>query len=129
MREKEKNRPAGGTAGQAKMGNRQASGNPYEKFNTGAARGQFKIEALLMIGKENGLRLADLVRLLNQPERDVRREIQFERLHGVPILSDNVNGYFLPSTPEDRAECVQSLRGRAKEILDVADAIERAGVD
>lgn len=108
MRSSKKARPDAATSRQAKQGNHQTSGNPYEKFNTGAARGQFKIEALLMIGKENGLRLADLVRLLDQPERDVRREIQ--------------------STPEDRAKCVQSLRGRAKEILDVADAIERAGV-
>ena len=81
-----------------------------------------------MAGKENALRLSDLVQLLDWPERDVRREIQFERLHGVPILSNNVDGYFLPGTEEERAACVRSLRGRAREILDVANAIEAAEV-
>ena len=59
----------------------------------------------------------------------MRRIIQAERLRGVPILSDNANGYFLPETEADRAACVRSLRGRAQEILNVADAIERAGVE
>ena len=57
----------------------------------------------------------------------MRRIIQAERLRGVPILSDTANGYFLPETEADRAACVRSLRGRAQEILNVADAIERAG--
>lgn len=123
-----KTRPAGSTAEQAKQGNHWASGNPYGQSNTQTAGRQFKIEALLMAGKENGLRLSDLVRLLDWTERDVRREIQFERLQGVPILSDNVNGYFLPSTPEERAACVRSLRNRAREIMATAEALDRAEV-
>ncbi len=128
MSEKEKARPAGSAAEQAGQGNHWTSGIPCNQYNPHGGGRQFKIAALLMVGKENGLRLSDLVRLLDWPERDVRREIQFERLHGVPILSDCQNGYFLPETEEERAACVRSLRGRAWEILDVADAIEAAEV-
>lgn len=44
-------------------------------------------------------------------------------------MSNCKDGYFLPETEADRAACVRSLRGRAQEILNVADAIERAGVE
>lgn len=87
------------------------------------------IADLLSHGPQNGLHLSDLVRLTDRTGRDVRREIQFERLQGVPILSNNVDGYFLPETEADLAACVRSLRGRAREILDVANAIEAAEVD
>lgn len=86
------------------------------------------IANLLSYGPQNGLHLSDLVRLTDRTGRDVRREIQFERLQGVPILSNNVDGYFLPETDADHAACVRSLRGRAREILDVANAIETAEV-
>lgn len=124
-----KTRPAGGTAEQAKQGNHWESGNPYGQSNTQTAGRQFVIADLLSYGPQNGLHLSDLVRLLDWSEREVRREIQFERLQGVPILSDNEHGYFLPSSGEDLAACVRSLRGRAREILDVANAIEAAEVD
>lgn len=129
MSKKEKARPTGGTAEQARQGNHWASGIPCNKYNVRGACRQFEIAELLGHGPENGLRLYDLSRLTGWTGRDVRRIIQAERLRGVPILSDNVNGYFLPETEEDRAACVRSLRGRAQEILSVADAIERAGVE
>lgn len=43
-------------------------------------------------------------------------------------MSKNKDGYFLPLGESDRAACVQSLRGRAQEILSVADAISAAEV-
>ena len=128
VHDSKKTRPAGSAAEQAKQGDHWASGNPYGQSNTQTTGRQFKIAALLMVGKENGLRLSDLVRLLDWPERDVRREIQFERLHGVPILSDCQNGYFLPETEEERAACVRPLRGRAWEIMATAEALDRAEV-
>lgn len=44
-------------------------------------------------------------------------------------MSNCKDGYFLPLGESDRAACVQSLRGRAQEILSVADAISAAEVD
>ena len=129
MSEKEKARPAGGTAEQARQGNHWASGIPCNQYNPHGGCRQFEIADLLSYGPENGLRLSELVSLTGWKGRDVRRMIQAERLGGVPILSDNEHGYYLPSSGEDRAACVRSLRGRAKEILNVAAAIEAAEVD
>ena len=128
MRNSKKARLDAATSRQAEQGNHKASGNPYKQSNTQTTGRQFKIEVLLMAGKENALRLSDLVRLLDWTKRDVRREIQFERLQGVPILSDCANGYFLPSTPEECAACVRSLRNRAREIMATAEALDRAEV-
>ena len=47
----------------------------------------------LHIGAENALTIRELKALLDMPGREVRRLIQAERLRGVPILSDNRNGY------------------------------------
>ncbi|MBM6851081.1 hypothetical protein H9X91_06455 [Oscillibacter valericigenes] len=82
------------------------------------------IASLLMTGSENGLHLQDLVRLTGLTEREVRLQIHAERRQGVPILSDNASGYFLPGSQQECEACVQSLRHRAKEILAAAEAIE-----
>lgn len=84
------------------------------------------IASLLLAGSENGLHLQDLVRLTGEDQRTVRKMIHEERRRGVPILSDNISGYFLPSSQQEREACVQSLRHRAKEILRAAAAIESA---
>ena len=95
------------------------------QYKTDGGAGQAGIAGLLMAGSENGLHLQDLVRITGQTERAVRKQIHAERRRGVPILSDNVCGYFLPSTDEERAACVRSLRHRAREILRAARAIEQ----
>ena len=129
MSEKEKARPAGSAAEQAGQGNHWESGIPCNQYNPHGGGRQFEIADLLSHGPKNGLRLYELVSLTGWTGRAVRRMIQAERLGGVPILSDNEHGYFLPSSGEDRAACVRSLRGRAQEILDVANAIEAADVE
>lgn len=128
MSKKEKAHSAGSAAEQAKQGNHWASRNPCNQYNPHGGGRQFEIAELLGHGPENGLRLSELVSLTGWTGRVVRRMIQAERLGGVLILSNCRSGYYLPSSGEDRAACVRSLRGRAKEILDVADAIERTGV-
>ena len=123
---KEKARPAGGTAEQAKRESHWASGNPYGNYTTTQSGGQGTISRLLMEGAGNGLHLPDLVRLTGEDQRTVRKMIHEERRRGVPILSDNASGYFLPGSQQEREACVQSLRHRAKEILAAAEAIENA---
>ena len=98
-----------------------------QKSNTERGGGQAGgIASLLLAGSENGLHLQDLVRLTGEDQRTVRKMIHEERRRGVPILSDNISGYFLPSSQQEREACVQSLRHRAKEILRAAAAIESA---
>ena len=85
------------------------------------------IASLLMAGAENGQHLQDLVRITGQTEREIRQQIHRERRQGIPILSDCVHGYYLPSGTEERNACVRQMRTRAKEILAAAAGIERGG--
>ena len=82
---------------------------------------------MLMAGSENGLHLQDLVHLTGEDQRTVRKLIHQERRRGIPILSNSKDGYYLPGNEYERAECVRQMRGRAKEILAAARAIEKAG--
>lgn len=95
-------------------------------FITAAAGRQMRIADLLLMGEENAIPLRHLKKMVDLPGREVRRLIQVERLHGIPILSDNMNGYFLPENDLERDKFVRSMRGRAAEIEAVADAVEKA---
>ena len=125
---KEKARRDAATSKRAKRESHWASGNPYQKSNTERGGGQAGgIASLLMEGSENGLHLQDLVRLTGEDQRTVRKLIYQERRQGIPILSNSKDGYYLPGNEYERAECVRQMRGRAKEILAAARAIEKAG--
>ena len=117
-------RPAGGTAGQAERESHWASGNSRNDFTTW----NVPISRLLMHGQENGLHLSDLTKMTGRTEREVRMMIHSERRRGVPVLSNNRDGYYLPGSDAERTQCVKSLRHRANEILKAASAIERAEV-
>ena len=121
---KENARPAGGTAGQAERESHWASGNSHNDCTTWNG----PVSRLLMHGQENGLHLSDLTKMTDRTEREVRMMIHSERRRGVPILSNNRDGYYLPGSDAERAQCVKSLRHRANEILKAASAIERAEV-
>lgn len=125
-KDKEKARQDAATSKRAKRESHRRGGNPYGNYTTTQSGGQGTISRLLMEGSENGLHLQDLVRLTGLTEREVRLQIHAERRRGVPILSDNASGYFLPGSQQEREACVQSLRHRAKEILRAAAAIEKA---
>ncbi len=94
---------------------------------TGNIPGQaVNIADFLGHGQEAAVPLRHLEKLVNLPGREVRRLIQAERLRGVPILSDNLNGYYLPGDDLERVKFVRSMRGRAAAIEAVADAVEKA---
>lgn len=123
MSENKNARPAGGTAGQA-VENNAGRKIPQGDYTTCTG----SISRLLMHGAENGLHLSDLTALTARTEREVRMMIHSERRRGVPILSNNRDGYYLPGSDAERVQCVKSLRHRANEILKAASAIERAEV-
>ena len=120
---KENARPTVGAAGQAAEKD-AASKIPQDDYTTDVG----PISRLLMHGQENGLHISDLTKMTDRTEREVRMMIHSERRRGVPILSNNRDGYFLPGSDAERAQCVKSLRHRANEILKAASAIERAEV-
>lgn len=84
------------------------------------------ISKLLLEGAQNGLHLRDLVRITGWTEREVRQQIHHERLAGVPILSDNSTGYYLPGNDGEKERFVRSMKNRAREIERAAEAVEHA---
>lgn len=126
MKKNESARPAGGTAGQAKRESHLVGGNPHENDSTIQARTQLKIADFLSNGQENAVPLRQLVSITGLDGRAVRQMIQAERLAGVPILSDNTTGYYLPANDSERLRFVRSMKHRAAEITRTAEAIEQA---
>lgn len=109
--------------GRAENGGMRGDTFPKEDFNTLAGG----IASLLLRGSENAVSLRDLERLTGENGRTIRRQIEVERRRGTPILSDCKNGYYLPACDYDRQRFVGSMRGRAREILRTAQAVERGG--
>ena len=87
-----------------------------------------KIADLLGHGQSAAIPLRHLKELSGLPGREVRRMIQAERLLGIPILSDNVSGYYLAGDAQEREKFIKSMRGRAAEIVKVAEAVERGTI-
>ena len=124
-----KTRLAGGTARRAEetaaTTNDQKFSRSHNTMNQERAQAGF-ISQFLLAGAGQGLHLRDLVRLTKRTEREVRQMIQVERLRGIPILSNNQDGYFLPGDEAERAAFVQSMHHRGDEIHRVAEAVDRA---
>lgn len=127
MNKSENTRPAGGTAERAaaEMTACRAS-IPMSDCNTAAADRQIKISAFLSHGQENAIPRRELEKLTGMDGRTVRLMIEQERRAGTPICTNNLTGYYLPATEEERTACVRSMRHRAGEIMKTARAIEQA---
>lgn len=129
MIKKQKACPVGGTTEQAAeqvQASRQGHASKIN-FTTAAEVRQIQISDFLLQGAENAIPRRHLRQLIGLSDRDLRRRIQEERLAGIPILSDNASGYFLPLDEEEKQRFIRSMRGRAQEIQAVAAAVE-AGV-
>ena len=88
--------------------------------------GKCSIFDLLHEGSENGMTLAELVRLAGEDERLIRRRIQAERKAGKLILSDNKSGYFLPASEHEVRRFIRSMSNRSREIAEVSRMAEDA---
>ena len=126
MRIKEKTRPGAGTperaAETAAFGRAAIS---YDYLTTTVAGRQRRVSDFLSRGRENAVPLRHLKKLLEVDGRTVRLMIERERRAGIPICADNATGYYLPSTADEKAACVRSMRHRAGEIMKTARAIEQ----
>ena len=85
-----------------------------------------QIVDLLSHGQENAIPLRQIAGLTNIDERTIREKIAAERLSGVPILSDNKTGYFLPANEKEKERFFQNMKHRAKEIERAAKAVEKS---
>ena len=119
---KENARPTVGAAGQAERESHWASGNSHNDSTTWDG----PVSRLLMHGQENAIPLRCLTTMTKLDGRTVRAMIAAERLAGVPILSDNSTGYYLPASEDEKARFIRSMKHRAKEIERAAEAIEKA---
>ena len=115
-------RPAGGTAGQAAENNAGRK-IPQDDYTPGTG----PISRLLSHGRENAIPLRHLTAMTKLDGRTVRAMIAAERLAGVPILSDNSTGYYLPGNAAEKERFIRSMKHRAKEIDRAAEAIEKSG--
>lgn len=105
----------------------RASTSTYQNTTQPTGRQPGKIEQLLSHGAENAVPLQYLVKLMDKPARQVRQQIQAERLRGAQILADNQSGYYLPETQEDVELFYKSMLHRAAEITRVATAVKLRG--
>lgn len=131
MRKKKGTRPDVGASERAKetgQASRQTTTSNDHDTTTNKPGQGLRVADFLARGQQNAIPLKHLKDLLHLNGRKVRLMIRAERLSGTPILESSkaTGGYFLPSTPGERARCVQRLRRRAAEIVKVADAIEGA---
>ena len=111
------------STGAGEQENRKGSRSSYGDYNT-----QFGIVSeLLLHGQENAIPRRELEKMTGWSGRMVRLMIEKERRSGIPILSDNANGYYLPGNSAERAQFVRSMRNRAAEILKTAQAVEDSG--
>ena len=122
MNDNKNARPAGGTAGQAAENNAGCK-IPQDDYTTDAG----PISRLLSHGRENAVPLRHLTAMTKLDGRTVRAMIAAERLAGVPILSDNSTGYYLPGNAAEKERFIRSMKHRAKEIERAAEAIEKSG--
>lgn len=120
MMDAKKVRP--GVAAPERASGTAACAATYSEIYSTSLAGQ--ISMFLLPGRSNAVPLAQLCSLTGLDGRTVRQMIASERLRGVPVLSDNSSGYFLPADESERAQFVRSMRHRAGEILRVADAVE-----
>lgn len=126
MKSSEKgNAPAGAGTPTRATGNGLATTFPNQDYNT-ATQKKLLISNLLHEGAENGVTLAELVRLTGEDERSIRRRIQTERKAGKLIMSDCKSGYFLPTSSLDIQRFIHSMTRRSREIADVSRAAEDA---
>ena len=85
---------------------------------------QGTISAVLLRGRDNALTASELSRITGKHPRKVTEQIQRERLHGAPIMSDAA-GFWLAENPDEVRRCAAQLHSRAGEIHATARALEK----
>lgn len=68
------------------------------------------------VGKENGIKTASLLQQLGWRENEARRllqEVQTARRNGELIISDTINGYYLPACDDEIKHFIKSQCSRA----------------
>ncbi len=115
---KEKSRPSGGTLEQ------QMELADFSYSISDCNTKPRRIASLLNKGRRYAVTAKDISAITGLNVRVIRQMIQDERLAGEPILATTKDGYFLPGCKAEIDEFIRSMRGRAAEVVRVADAVE-----
>lgn len=128
MTEAAKTRPTVGAVGRA-----LETEAPYKlttasttNYTRSVADRQFQIADLLHPGAENAVPRRDLMAWTGLSDRMLRRQIESERRAGIPILSDNIHGYWISDNPAEIKRFSRSMRRRAAEIWLTAMCVEKS---
>ena len=130
MMEMKKARPSVGAPGQAVENGRvcETVQPSTHDFTTPAAEGQtFHVADFLRPGAENAMFRRDLMAMTGLRDRELRLMIEAERRQGIPILSDNIHGYWLSDDSAEIKKFSRSMKRRAAEIRLTAMRVERGG--
>lgn len=125
---KKETRPNAATSERAKepgQASRQDRASITQSITAASGR-QMRIADLLLKGEENAIPLKHIKQMVHLPGREIRKQIQAERLQHIPILANNRSGYYLAGNDQERERFVRSMRHRSAEIAKVAQAIEEA---
>ena len=98
-------------------------------YSTDKANGQFQVSDVLLKGEKNAQTMKELRRVLNGSSRSIRLEIERERQHGVPIVSDCQHGYWIAETRAELDRFCRSMRARAFEIQKTAALVQLADLE
>lgn len=85
-----------------------------------------RISDLLHPGAENAVPRRNLMAWTGLSDRMLRRQIESERRAGIPILSDNIHGYWISDNPAEIKRFSRSMRRRAAEIWLTAMCVEKS---
>ena len=124
MRGEQEARPGIAVPGRAEVGAGLSGFSTSISHDTTAAGSrQMRIADLLLVGEQNAVPLQHIKKMVDLPERKIRKMIQTEREQHIPIVSDG-NGYYLAKTEQEKNRFVRGMRNRAAEIVKVAEAVE-----
>lgn len=125
-RSKKKARSTVGAAEQA-TGFDFASQESHLDYTTQSECERGRIYNFLPTGADHAISKEMLRKITGMGDRELRMEIQRERLCGCQILTNcETGGYYRPANTDDSTQFIRSMRRRAAEISAVADAVERA---
>lgn len=129
MPKNKQTRPTAATVEQVEGGAGLAGASVSTTDNTTAAESrQIGIAGLLSHGADHGVTLHHLEQITGLPGREIRKQIQLERLQHIPILANNRSGYYLAGNEVERERFVRSMKRRAAEIVKAAEAVEVAEI-
>lgn len=77
------------------------------------------------VGRENGMRAEMIAKLLDLPERAVRKHITGLREEGIALCGTPQDGYYIASTPEEIEETCRFLRSRAMHSLHLESRLRK----